>query len=791
VISHDAYPAEPWHIRETMLDLEFLAQSESIFALGNGHLGLRANLDEGEPRALSGTYLNGFYESVPLLYGEGGYGYPEDGQTVVNVTDGKIIRLLVEDEALDVHRGHLHNHERVLDLRKGTLVRKVHWTSEAGKSVKVTTRRLVSFRDRSIAAISYEVEAVDEPLRVAVHSSLLANQRDRPGDDDPRGGMVLESPLEPQLHVDHEQRVVMVHTTKRSGLTVAAGMEHLVTTTDMPTVLTQSEPDLGRVTMSAKLEPGKPLTVVKLLAYHWSSQQSVEFLRDQVDASLENAVAEGWDGLAKSQRTILDEYWQRADVEVDGDVEIQQALRFANFHILQASARAESRALPAKGLTGPGYDGHAFWDTESFVLPVLCYTKHELVAEALRWRHGTLDLARRRAKELGLRGAAFPWRTIHGEECSGYWPAGTAAFHVNADIAGAMYRYWITTNDVGFATEIGLELLVETARLWESLGHFDGAGRFRIDGVTGPDEYSAVGDNNIYTNVMAQRNLRAAAAGCERLPDRSRELGVGEDEITRWKRAADAMTIPYDETLGIHPQDEEFLAHEMWDFESTKPEQYPLLRHFHYFDLYRRQVVKQADLVLALWQRGDLFTAEEKARDFVYYEALTVRDSSLSACAQAVMAAEVGYLDLAYDYLGEAALMDLHDLEHNARDGVHIASLAGAVLAAVCGFGGVRDYSEQLSFSPRLPAELKRLAFPTNWRGSMLRVEITPDQATYTLEHGDPIEFTHWGEKLTAEVGQPITRPLPEPPELEPLRQPAGRAPQRRRDQVRATAARP
>jgi alpha,alpha-trehalose phosphorylase len=787
VIEHDAYPTEPWAVRETRLDLDFLAQSESIFALANGHLGLRGNLDEGEPRALSGTYLNGFYESIPLSYGENAYGNPEDGQAVVNVTDGKLIRLLVEDEPLDVHRGHLHHHERVLDFRAGTLTRSLHWTSEGGQSVKVTTRRLVSFRNRAVAAICYEVEAVDQPLRVAIHSSLLANQRDRPPDGDPRGGSALESPLESRLAVDHDLRVVLAHQAKRSGLMLAAGMEHL-SGTENPTALTQTEPDLGRVTASVQLEPGRPVRVVKLLAYHWSSQQSVEFLRDQVDGSLEIAVAEGWDGLVKSQREYLDEFWDHADVELDGDPEIQQALRFALFHILQASARGESQAIPAKGLTGPGYDGHAFWDTESYVLPVLCYTRYQLAEEALRWRHRTLDLARARAQELALRGAAFPWRTIHGEECSGYWPAGTAAFHVNADIAGAVYRLWVTTADAKFANEIGLELLIETARLWESLGHFDGAGRFRIDGVTGPDEYSAIADNNIYTNLMAQRNLRAAATGCERLPDRAKELGVEDAEITGWKRAADAMTVPYDDTLGIHPQDEDFLAHETWDFEHTGPEQYPLLLHFHYFDLYRKQVVKQADLVLALWQRGDMFSDEEKARDFAYYEALTVRDSSLSACAQAVMAAEVGYLDLAYDYLGEAALMDLRDLEHNARDGVHIASLAGAVMAALAGFGGVRDYSEALSFRPRMPAELKRLAFPVAWRGCMLRVEITGEQASYSMELGETLEFLHWGEKLTVEPGQTITRPLPEPPELEPLRQPAGRAPQRRRDRVQPAA---
>jgi alpha,alpha-trehalose phosphorylase len=787
VIDHEAYPCEPWCLHEAHLDLDFLAQSESLFALANGHLGLRGNLDEGEPRAISGTYLNGFYESVPLEYGESAYGNPEDSQIVVNVTDGKLIRLLVEDEALDVHRGHLDRHERVLDFRDGMLTRTVEWTSEGQQSVRVTTRRLVSFKMRSVAAISYEVEAIDRPMRVAVHSGLLANQRDRAPGDDPRGGKVLVDPLESQLAVDHGLRVVMAHTTRRSGLTLAAGMEHLLMS-EPPTTLTQCEPDLGRVTISAELKPGTPFRMVKLLAYHWSSQQSVEFLRDQVDASLENAVAEGWDGLAKAQREYLDEYWHRADIEVDGDPEIQQALRFAMFHILQASARAESQAIPAKGLTGPGYDGHAFWDTESFVLPVLSYTRHHLVAEALRWRHRTLDLARARAKELGCRGAAFPWRTIHGEECSGYWPAGTAAFHVNADIAAAVHRHWLTTGDVDFEREIGGELLVETARLWESIGHFDGAGSFRIDGVTGPDEYSAIVDNNIYTNLMAQQNLRAAAEAMKRLGDEvQKRLGVDEQEITRWKRAAEAMTVPYDTTLGLHPQDEDFLAHETWDFAHTRPDEYPLLLHFHYYDLYRKQVVKQADLVLAILTRGDAFTPEQKARDFAYYESITVRDSSLSACVQGAVAAEVGYIDLAYDYLGEAALLDLHDLEHNAADGVHIASLGGAIMAAVGGFGGARDSEDRLGFMPRLPTELKRLAYPLTWRGSLLRVEVTSDEATYTIEEGGPLEFTHWREELKLETGESVSRPLPEPPELEPVRQPAGRAPERRRERVRTS----
>jgi alpha,alpha-trehalose phosphorylase len=577
--------------------------------------------------------------------------------------------------------------------------------------------------------------------------------------------------------------VVLAHSTRSSGLSLAAGMEHVIVTEHEPQVRTESEDDLGRVTISAQLTPGRPLRVVKLLAYHWSSQESIEWLRDQVDASLENSVAEGFEGLAESQRLYLDDFWAVADVELEGDLEIQQALRFALFNVLQASACAETRAIAGKGLTGPGYDGHAFWDTETFVLPILTYTRPELARDALIWRHTTLDLARERARELGLRGAAFPWRTIHGEECSGYWPAGTAAFHVNADIADAVRRYMLATGDDDFERDFGAELLVETARLWMSLGNLSPEGRFYIDGVTGPDEYSALVDNNVYTNLMAQANLRAAADTAERRAECAQQLEVDGSEIAAWRDAAERIYVPYDERLGVHRQDQDFTAHERWDFEATPAEAYPLFLTCPYLNLYRRQVIKQADLVLALFLRGDAFTAEEKRRDFEYYEALTVRDSSLSACIQSVVAAEVGHLDLAYDYLAEAALMDLRDLDHDVLDGVHVASLGGALLAVLAGFGGMRDWDGQVSFAPRLPQGIERVCFRVGLRGRRLRVEVTPGAASYTLGKEDAdFEISHWGEPIELAAGAPATRAIPPAPRLPAPVQPAGRAPLRRGD---------
>jgi alpha,alpha-trehalose phosphorylase len=703
VITHPAFSVEAWSVRETALDLAVLAQTESIFALSNGHIGLRANLDEGEPFGVPGTYLSSFYELRPLPYAEAGYGYPESGQTIVNATNGKIVRLLVDDEPFDVRYGELLAHERELDLRAGVLRRRAEWRSPAGTPVRVCSTRLVSFVQRAACAILYEVEPLDRPVRVVLQSELVANESAPARSADPRAAAALEAPLVSEGFFDHALRVVLVHSTRASKLGMAAGMDHLVEGPVGTDTAAESGPDVGRVTVAADLESGQQLTVVKFFAYAWSSQRSHQALRDEVVAALTEARHIGWEGLVAGQRAYMEAFWERADVELEGDTELQQAIRFALFHTLQAGARAEQRAIPAKGLTGPGYDGHTFWDTERFILPVLTYALPEAVRDALRWRHATLDLARERAAQLGLEGAVFPWRTIRGQECSGYWPAGTAAFHVGGAIADAVVRYQAATGDESFERDIGLELLVETARLWRSLGHHDPHGRFRIDGVTGPDEYSALADNNVYTNLLAKRNLTAAADAVSRHPRHAARFGADFEEAATWRDAARDMVIPWDEELGVHPQSEGFTNHQLWDFERTSPDQYPLLLHFPYFDLYRKQVLKQADLVLALHVFGDDFTDQEKARDFAYYEGLTARDSSLSACTQAVVAAEVGHLDLAYDYFAEAALIDLHDLEHNTRDGLHIASLAGACIAAVAGFGGLRDHGDRLGFAPQLP----------------------------------------------------------------------------------------
>jgi alpha,alpha-trehalose phosphorylase len=579
----------------------------------------------------------------------------------------------------------------------------------------------------------------------------------------------------------------MVHRVRQSGLRVAAAMHHDIEGPEGIQSYSEGAGDISRLTVTARLEAGQRLRLVKYLAYGWSSERSRSALHDQVVAALAGARSTKWNGLVEEQAGYLDEFWSGADVEVTGDIEVQQAVRFGLFHIVQAGARAEQRPIAAKGLTGPGYDGHTFWDTEMFVLPVLTYTNPRSAADVLRWRLATMPLASERAAQLGLRGAAFPWRTIHGEECSSYWPAGTAGFHVNADIAYAVSRYLDASppgdaETTDFEKDVALELLVATARLFRSLGHHDATGRFRIDGVTGPDEYSAIADNNVYTNLMARRNFMAAAELTARHPAHAETLGVTNEESAEWRDAASAIVIPFDDALGVHMQSEEFTEHAIWDFAGTAADEYPLFLHFPYFDLYRKQVVKQADLVLAMHLCPEMFTAEEKQRNFRYYEALTVRDSSLSACTQSVVAAEVGELDLAYDYLCESAFIDLRDRQHNTRDGLHLASLAGTWSALVEGFGGMRATGGQLAFTPRLPAGVSALAFRLRFRGRRIGVSVNGSEIVYRLVEGQPITIRHADEELL--LDDVVTRP-PVPglvPGSPPPRQPLGREPLCRAD---------
>lgn len=786
-MDRDRFPVDPWRLVETQFSLDDVGVTETLFALGNGYLGLRGNHSEGRQAHEHGTFINGFHETFPIRHAEQAYGFAEVGQTIVNAPDAKVMRVYVDDEPLAFDTADIREYERALDMRTGVLTRHVRWMTPSGKDVVVDVDRMVSFEEKHLAVMRLTVTVLNSDAPVTVSCQLINRQdgEDVYGGRAPGGGKlsagfdprkaerISERVLQPQEYWQDGPRAALSYRTTESGMTVAVVADHLIDTENEYSVRTLVEPDIAKQVFRVQAKAGVPVTVTKLVSYHTSRGVPARELVDRGRRTLDRVEAEGVQTQYDRQAAWMAGFWERSDVVIGGHDDLQQATRWCLFQLAQAAARADGLGVPAKGVSGSGYSGHYFWDTEIYVLPFLIYTTPLWARNALRMRYNMLPAARKRAGQLNEAGALFPWRTISGEEASAYYAAGTAQYHINADVSFALGKYVRATGDDEFLYREGVDIAVETARLWSTLGFWrfneDGEPEvFHIHGVTGPDEYTTVVNDNLFTNVMARYNLRFAARVVREMADRApaeyaamvKRLGLGEGEADAWDAAAEAMHIPYSEGLGIHPQDAVFLEREVWDLESTPPEQRPLLLHFHPLVIYRYQVLKQADVVLALYLQGNHFSDEEKLADFEYYDPLTTGDSTLSAVVQAILAAEVGYQKLALDYFAQSIFVDLGDLHHNAADGVHVASAGGVWTALVAGFGGMRDHWGELSFDPRLPADWPSLSFPLHWHGAALQVTITRRELTIVAGEGDPVLFSVRGRDHAVAGGETVTVPL-------------------------------
>jgi alpha,alpha-trehalose phosphorylase len=769
--SEREYPIRDWQIVERRFAPGQLAPLESVFAVANGYLGIRGAPEEGGPAHDPGVTLNGLHETWPIVYPEDAYGLARTGQTIVNATDGSIIRLFVDDEPFDLATAKLVRFERVLDMQIGVLSREIEWETLRGRRILLRSRRLASLEDRHLAAIDYEVVALDAPVRITISSELMTHAPEATSDDPRRGKGFAEKVLVPLAARAGGARAVLALATRHSGLHLGCGMEHTLETAAPVEVRATAENDGAQVVVLADLAAGEPLRLSKYVAYHWAPGAEPADVTARVGRTLDRAAREGYDMVEFDHRRHVEEFWRRSDIELEGAPDLQQAVRFNLFQLMQATARGEGLGVPAKGVTGRGYEGHYFWDTEIYVVPFLVHTNPRWARQVLEFRCAMLGAARERAREVGHGGALYPWRTISGQEASAWYAAGTAQYHINADIAYAMRQYRNVTGDLAFLLDDGAQVMVETARLWMELGFFSErrGGRFCLNAVTGPDEYTTVVDNNAYTNLMAKENLEGAIRVIEWLrgedPAAHARLveatGLTDLEVAGWRRAAALMYIPRHEELGIVLQDEDFLERKVWDFDRTPAANHPLLLHYHPLELYRHQVIKQTDVVLATYLVGHHFGTEEKRRTFDYYDPLTTGDSTLSACIQSVIASEVGYPDVALDYFVDACAVDLVDGHGNTADGIHIASCGGTWLALVAGFGGLRDFDGELRFHPRLPEEWDRLRFRVEVRGQLVEVDMTPEATTYRLLEGRGILIEHFGEPLRLDPGEPVRRPAP------------------------------
>jgi len=785
LLDRGRFPVDPWALVEAQYSDADLGTTETLFAVGNGYLGLRGNVEEGRDSYMHGTFLNGFHETWPIQHAEEAYGFARVGQTIVNAPDAKVIRLYVDDEPLLLSVADLEEYERRVDFRTGIYSRDILWRTPAGKRVRVRSTRMVSLTERHLAVMTFEVTLLDASAPVAISSQIL-NRQD--GEDeyhvaskamgdgfDPRkAGRVNRRVLVPVLNRGNSEtgRVELGYRCAESGMTLGVAADHDFATDNPYEWSVTTDDDLAKVVYRIDAEPNQPITLTKVVSYHTSRGVPARELLDRCNRTLNRAGKEGLDRIRADQQVWLDDYWHASDVTIESQdagqqPPLQQALRWNLFQIAQASARAEGAGIPAKGVTGSGYGGHYFWDTEIYVLPFLTYTRPSAARAALRFRYQLLDAARRRAHELSQSGALFPWRTINGEEASAYYAAGTAQYHINADIAFALSKYVAATGDIDFMMRAGADILIETARMWADLGFWQGSD-FHIHGVTGPDEYTTVVNDNLFTNVMARYNLAQAAVVVRELEQRdgpeydalASRLRLTSDEVDEWDRAAASLVIPFDDFLGVHPQDLHFLEREVWDLERTPLSKRPLLLHYHPLVIYRFQVLKQADVVLALFLQGELFTDEQKRADFEYYDPITTGDSTLSAVVQSIIAAEVGYGDLALRYFVSALFVDLADRHHNTSDGVHVASAGGMWSSLVFGFGGFRDHGGRFTFDPRLPSEWSSLTFRLTIEGTRVRVTVRPNEIEFLVEDGEKVDLEVRGVSVQVTAGPPVTVPL-------------------------------
>lgn len=761
-----------WEISEKEINIQNNLLAETIFSLGNGYIGMRGNFEEdyggGEGTSLEGNYINGFFESNPIFYREGAYGYAKNSQTMLNITNGKIINFYIGNEKFNLFEGKILDYKRTLKMKEGILERQILWQSPKGKKAKIKIKRLVSLHDKHLAAIDYEIIPINYSGEVTIISALDGNVKNQEAQDDPRVGSDFKGKV--LKYVDsivEENFCGLIHKTTNTNFKLLSGMKNLLISQNEFSREFKGDKERIQDIFIIKCKENESIKLYKFITYFTTRDYVEDRLVKLGKEKLEEAENKGFDYYLEKQIEYLKDFWNDADVEIKGDEELQQGIRFNEYHLLQSVGKDGRTNIAAKGLTGEGYEGHYFWDTEIYIIPFFLYTKPEISRKLLEFRYNTLDKARQRARELAhKKGVLYPWRTIDGEECSAYYPAGTAQYHINADISYAVKTYIEVTDDVEFLLEMGAEIVFETARFWVDLGSYipNKKNKFCINGVTGPDEYTAIVNNNCYTNYMAKLNLEYAWEIAnmmeKKYPNYYRKLRkkikLEDYEINQWKKAADNMYIPYDKKLQIHLQDDTFLNKSPWDFENTPRDKYPLLLHYHPLVIYRHQVLKQADIVLASFLLGDRFSMDDKKRDYDYYEPLTTHDSSLSSCIYSIMASEIGYKEKAYNYFMETARIDLDNKKNNSHYGIHTACMAGAWMSVINGFAGMRTYNGTLSFNPYIPEKWEKYRFKIKFRKRQLYVEINKKYVTYELLKGEKLDFIHKGGKISLKKGETI-----------------------------------
>lgn len=714
------FARDAWRLAAEGQDAQ-LRHVPALFSIGNGFIGIRG---PGEAAGAPRVYLNGVYERVPIAYHEAAHGYARESDLRLAVADATRPAILVAGQPVGAVAG-----------VKLDLTRCVRTEALTVAGAEIAIEQFVSMAHDGLVLTRVAFAEGDDvsvlPLVTPPPGSgAAAVETSEATVYDPRVAPVMsESPwVEMQVH-DAPGIAARTDGLQQSGFRVTCAMR-----------------EIGRRTIDGQMQ------VDFVSAYAASRDPQLD---DTISDMLRVAAERGYDVLLAEQSAWFADFWSTSNVAFAGQPEAELAIRYALAELAMAVGRDGKSSIGAKGQTGEGYEGHVFWDADLYVMPVFAFTHPAIARAMLAWRIAGLDAARDNARAMGqAQGALYPWRTIGGHECSSYFPAGPAQYHINADIAYALETYLAATGDRTILDAGGAEMLVETARIWLAIGFHDvdRDGAFVINRVTGPDEYSAIVDNNLYTNMMAARHLRLAAreglaAGL-----------VDEVEAGQMVHAANAMFLPFDEARQVYAQDDGFFRLEPWPFETTPRESYPLLLHFHPLAIYRRRVSKQADAVLALALLPAAFDPAMRRRMLDIYEVTTVHDSTLSASAFATAAAHAGDGERAAHYWRVAALTDLADLFGNADHGLHMAALAGSWTTLVMGFAGMRVDGDTLCFDPVAIPGLTDYSFTMAFRGATIDVAVSGSTAQVSVRDGREIRIRLGGQDVAPDGETPCSR---------------------------------
>lgn len=694
----------------------------ALFAIGDGFVGLRG---PGENDGAARVYLNGVFEKMPISYHEAAHGFASQSDVRLAVADATKPAIFIDGMPLAAP-------DRIeLDMAGGMLVQ--HFAVGEGR-VCVEQFTAMAHPGLIMTRVKVVADRVGAHVEVTPFVSPPPGTRDEHaegGIHDPRVGPSFhKSPWRLVMDLGARGRVDRLERSQFAVAALASGVGNGAVCGDVLTF------DCAAA-YAARRGAGAEQTALA-----------------DAEALLALAAERGFDELAREQEQWFSSFWEDAFLAFPQAPEAEQALRHGLFQLVQAVGRGGGTSIGAKGQTGQGYEGHVFWDADAYVLPALLTIRPALARDLLKWRIDRLEPALANARLMGhSSGALYPWRTIDGAECSAYFPGGAAQYHINADIAHSLSRYLDLTGDDELLAQGAARMLVETARIWLEIGFHDPdrGNAFVLNRVTGPDEYSALVNNNLYTNVLAAEHLRFAAriGGERKLLDAA--------EAARMKRAADAMLLPFDDGRAIYAQDDEFFALQPWPFDETPIDCYPLLLHFHPLEIYRHRVAKQADAVLLLSQFPDRFDEEMRRRMLEAYEAVTVHDSTLSASAFATLAAQLGDADRAVRYWRLSALTDLLNLFGNSHHGLHMAALAGGWTALTAGFGGMRIHGERLAFAPIAIPNVGSYTFRVWFRGRQIEVACGADgEPSYRLVSGEPLTVSSNGDPIHLVAAEPV-----------------------------------